>query len=519
VQHPSHTFEIPGTYSVKLVVENDSSSDTLVKVNYINVLPGSTSMDLIAFYPFNGNADDESGNGHHGSVHGSMLTHDRFGTALSAYYFDGDNDYIESTIGSYDTLAVSFWYKAPYPDKYYPTFFSYFPTGFVGQYGGTLSPPYTPGDVYCAPAQSGLQNLPIPEFDTWHHVYIDIDNIGHTQMVYVDGQFDNIYTDINSLFSGNDFHMGVGDPAGNPSQYFTGTLDDFRIYGRRLNEEEIIELYDELVIPQPEICIVTVDDASGENMVVWEKEETSEIESYLIYRESTQANVFELIGEVPYSDSSYFIDENSIPSQRAYKYKISALTEADNETRLSNYHKTMHLNINVGPIGMNLIWDQYEGFDFNTYYIYKGSSPETLELIDSISSNFTSYTDVYPPWGNMYYMIEVVNPNGCDPGRDNYFSRSHSNITLNPTGIEENIMPDLLVYPNPTDTHLTIALDPVWGDEKVTISIVDFTGKEIIEQQIFGLKANLNIPELQSGIYFIRVQNSEYYSVKKIVVY
>ena len=50
---------------------------------------------LVAFYPFNGNADDESGNENHGTAHGAILTTDRSGNIDSAYAFDGTNDYIE----------------------------------------------------------------------------------------------------------------------------------------------------------------------------------------------------------------------------------------------------------------------------------------------------------------------------------------------------------------------------------------------------------------------------------------
>jgi hypothetical protein len=49
---------------------------------------------LVAYYPFNGNADDESGNGNHGTVHGATLTEDRLGIPDSAYAFDGVDDYI-----------------------------------------------------------------------------------------------------------------------------------------------------------------------------------------------------------------------------------------------------------------------------------------------------------------------------------------------------------------------------------------------------------------------------------------
>jgi len=51
--------------------------------------------NLVAHYPFNGNANDESGNNHHGKVFGGAhLAVDRYGNENSAYYFDGVNDYI-----------------------------------------------------------------------------------------------------------------------------------------------------------------------------------------------------------------------------------------------------------------------------------------------------------------------------------------------------------------------------------------------------------------------------------------
>ena len=50
---------------------------------------------LVRYYPFTGNAADYTPNAQHGTVVGATLTTDRFGTANAAYYFDGNNDYIE----------------------------------------------------------------------------------------------------------------------------------------------------------------------------------------------------------------------------------------------------------------------------------------------------------------------------------------------------------------------------------------------------------------------------------------
>ena len=51
---------------------------------------------LVGWWPFNGNANDESGNNNNGTVNGAKLTADRNGIVNSAYSFDGVDDYIES---------------------------------------------------------------------------------------------------------------------------------------------------------------------------------------------------------------------------------------------------------------------------------------------------------------------------------------------------------------------------------------------------------------------------------------
>jgi hypothetical protein len=60
---------------------------------------------LVAYYPFDGNAADESGNGNDGTVHGAALTDDRFGNADRAFVFDGQGDYIDC--GNGNSLRIS----------------------------------------------------------------------------------------------------------------------------------------------------------------------------------------------------------------------------------------------------------------------------------------------------------------------------------------------------------------------------------------------------------------------------
>jgi hypothetical protein len=70
---------------------------------------------LVGWWPFNGNANDESGNGNNGTVNGATLTTDRFGIANKAYSFDGVDDIISlqnsSNFNFNNGKAISFWVK------------------------------------------------------------------------------------------------------------------------------------------------------------------------------------------------------------------------------------------------------------------------------------------------------------------------------------------------------------------------------------------------------------------------
>lgn len=68
---------------------------------------------LVAYYPFNGNANDESGNGYHVTIYGTTLTTDRCGENNKAYFFNGIGNYI---VVPYDfsltEVTVCGWIKA-----------------------------------------------------------------------------------------------------------------------------------------------------------------------------------------------------------------------------------------------------------------------------------------------------------------------------------------------------------------------------------------------------------------------
>ena len=81
--------------------------------HYANEMKFNTS-NLVAFYPFNGNANDESGNNLNGTVNGATLSLDRFSNPESAYSFDG-SDIItiahNDLLNNNNELSFSVWVK------------------------------------------------------------------------------------------------------------------------------------------------------------------------------------------------------------------------------------------------------------------------------------------------------------------------------------------------------------------------------------------------------------------------
>jgi hypothetical protein len=212
-----------------------------------------------------------------------------------------------------------------------------------------------------------------------------------------------------------------------------------------------------------EICIVTVDSATNKNMIVWQQNADSTISSYNIYKETTVTNQFQLIGNVPSNSLSVFIDTSSNPAQVSAKYYITALNYCA-ESYASYYHKTMHLTINQGSNNAwNLIWENYIGGNNMAIKnrIWRGSSADNIQLLDSVSTSVTTYTDLNPPSGLLFYCLEMIPQHNCIPSLKNKisYSSSFSNIVDNSDfiGIDEiPYLKNISIYPNPSTDKFII---------------------------------------------------------------
>ena len=212
-------------------------------------LPSYVPTDgLIAYYPFNGNANDESGNGNHGTVNGATLTSDRDGNENSSYSFDGVSSSI-STVGNFNfnnELTFSSWiYIESYiEDGVHERIVnsSEGTGGIQDRWMFNVSPNSESSTLefnigYTGNEVQGLKTIPLNKFT---HVAFTFKN-GEV-VIYMDGEIDSSstlgITNLNFINSPID----LGSVNGLES-FFNGELDDIGIWNRALSEQEIQNLY------------------------------------------------------------------------------------------------------------------------------------------------------------------------------------------------------------------------------------------------------------------------------------
>jgi len=267
---------------------------------------------------------------------------------------------------------------------------------------------------------------------------------------------------------------------------------------------------------QQYICMVTFDTTFSKNKIIWNKHPGNHLSHYNIFRETYQNNVFSKIGEVPYSNLSVFIDTTSDPLIKSDKFKISVTDSAGNESEKSPFHKTIHLNINPGTFGFNLIWNHYEGFDFQTYKIHRKHNGGTWEVIDTVAGNVDSYTDWYTASGVATYYIEVIRLEPCNPTlkSDETIRVISNTASAAPLGTEDVSRTGIHIYPNPVTSDLNLVLP---GSSVYHVEILRVDGTRVFNREIQGPGTTINLSELENGLYILKISGNNTVLVKKII--
>jgi len=207
---------------------------------------------LVGWWKFDGNANDGTGHGYNGTVHNATLTNDHLGNSNSAYYFDGSDDYIglgnPAGLNFTGQITIAAWirpdlikgvdinrdivvhgFSVGYPEKEV-----YLRTANDGQYeiGSYIQNSGTTGRAEYI--------IPLTDQGTWVHL------VG-----LYDGAFWRLYRNgvevasrqrtVGAIQVDWDWAIGARAPG---SRFFTGAIDDVRIYDRALSATEIQAIYE-----------------------------------------------------------------------------------------------------------------------------------------------------------------------------------------------------------------------------------------------------------------------------------
>jgi hypothetical protein len=246
-----------GTNPLSKDTDADGVNDALEISDGTNPLDNKSfnvlNTGLIAYYPFNGNANDQSGNGNHGNVDKATLDNDIRQNAGKAYKFNSsvyssisvpDSDSLSLT--NISSFSISIMAKLNKDNVYliakdigggsFPKWiFGYAPTPW-----NTNSELFFHIANYSYPGAWIASSPNVNLVNTgWHHLVYTRSNNVHR--MYKDGQILRTETNNTQMPASNNASLTIG--CAERSGHVDGWLDQVRIYNRALSDSEIIQLY------------------------------------------------------------------------------------------------------------------------------------------------------------------------------------------------------------------------------------------------------------------------------------
>ena len=268
-KNPYHIYNQVGTYRVNLIARGSNNDDTMkVVIEVGDYIPRN---GLVGWWPFNGNADDESGKGNHGSIVNANLTTDRFLNDQAAINQQDDGSFVRTQniiLNVENTFSISLWAN-PLNDDIVKI------QGVTGNEGpGKMSVIHPPHGSNWGSSMNnagvginvGRNQVQVVEHSHlyiasplvysgqifgWSHIVLLYEN--RIPKLFVNGEFKatGLMSPKQSVRPGggycNVYNLsGFGtsfSPNGNPVGNFKGSYDDIGIWNRALTQQEITNLY------------------------------------------------------------------------------------------------------------------------------------------------------------------------------------------------------------------------------------------------------------------------------------
>lgn len=348
---------------------NDGIVDIAVSQGTENLVSIFLNQDitsgLVAYYPFNGNSNDESGNGHDGIVNGAVLTNDRFGSLNSAYSFDGVDDYIQinnsESLNPQSISISAMVYADTIPDgvKEIIRKDREGGSGYGEQYALYLVDDqivWNALDLNPTLISTTNANLQI---GIWYHVVATYDAALHTVKIFLNGV--PLITDTNVqgsiVASSTDLTIG-SHPFYGYSYAWDGKIDDIRIYNRALTTFEVEGLYNYEFLPVQIVSFTAIPNPNGAGVKL-EWTTISEINNYGFYverRSESEQNFTEIPNSFIAGHGTstevhdYSFIDNTLTMPGIYHYRLRQL---DNNG-LIHYSNVVSIKVSVLSVVENV---------------------------------------------------------------------------------------------------------------------------------------------------------------------
>jgi hypothetical protein len=242
-----------GTYRCMMTLNECTIYSSEVSVSmYTGSTPASIPQNgLLGWWPFNGNANDSSGNNRHFTVYGASLTSDRNGSSNNAYSFDGVNDYMQVNINQTAAFTLSAWIYNGSASRVQGTMQYKYPcirgggTAIVTSYGKLGASTIACGEC----SVQTCNNWSGDRFDladigsgSWRHVVLVVDGVDKIKL-YRDGVLVNTFTQASLMTTYPNLPLILGKVNDENTFYFDGKIDDVGLWSRALTDSEISALY------------------------------------------------------------------------------------------------------------------------------------------------------------------------------------------------------------------------------------------------------------------------------------
>ncbi len=507
-----------------------------------------SNSNLAVYYPFSNSASlDMSGNGNNFSTWtGITSIADKNNFSNQALNFNGTTSYINTNsspvmYSANSQITFAMWIKPVNiaNQRLVEKYQSYYLDFLSGQVRIILNTGY----IY----NTGYQ----PVANTWQHIAASYD--GSAMKFYVNGVMTYSFSQPGVIITQNNSQLQLGYASGGNPYIYSGSMDEFRMYTRGLNAQEIFALYKTgSLTQQPASTIICGNGSANLNTNIVSVNPVDYQWYYNGNALSGQTSNSLSIANVSTNDlGAYYCTYTTqctilstdtavvnllSPSTLSPAVTPSVLCVGGGNVTLSStaFSPASYVwtapNGNVGTnqnININLTTSKIYTLTVNsgTCSAQSTVSVSVMSAAPSISvtstsslmcsgqtatlsaNGVTSYTwntgSLNPniaitPTTTTVYIVTGTDSYGCENA-----VTFQQNVSIC-TGINEQKFNNMVsIYPNPVQDIITINSDTELG----LITVVDLLGNTVLVSKNNSLETTLNLSELKKGIYFIYCNN------------